>query len=64
MLESIEKTPFFNAVRFDTIVGTFALPTWGGNRDHAGWKMIGLDHQMAYQAPFGYYDGPDGGSAR
>ena len=33
VLRDIEKTPFFQTIRFDTIVGTFALPTWGGNRD-------------------------------
>jgi hypothetical protein len=21
-----------------------------------GWKLIGVDHQMQYQPPFGYYD--------
>jgi gluconate 2-dehydrogenase gamma chain len=56
LLHDIEKTPFFEAARFDTIVGTFALPAWGGNRDHAGWHLIGLDHQPAFQPPFGYYD--------
>lgn len=56
VLQSIEKTPFFQAVRFDTICGTFALPTWSGNRDHSGWRLIGLTHQPAFQPPFGYYD--------
>ena len=56
VIRAIEKTPFFQAVRFDTIVGTFALPTWGGNRDHAGWQMIGLEHQPRFQPPFGAYD--------
>jgi gluconate 2-dehydrogenase gamma chain len=56
VIRAIEKTPFFQAVRFDTIVGTFALPTWGGNRDYAGWHLIGLEHQMAFQPPFGAYD--------
>jgi gluconate 2-dehydrogenase gamma chain len=56
VIRAIEKTPFFQAFRFDTIVGTFALPTWGGNRDHAGWQMIGLDHQDRFQPPFGAYD--------
>ena len=51
-----EKTPFFQTVRFDTIVGTFALPSWGGNRDYAGWHMLGLEHQPRFQAPFGEYD--------
>jgi gluconate 2-dehydrogenase gamma chain len=56
IIRDIEKTPFFQAARFDTIVGTFALPTWGGNRDYAGWQMLGLAHQPRFQAPFGYYD--------
>jgi gluconate 2-dehydrogenase gamma chain len=56
LLRDIEKTPFFQAVRFDTIVGTFALPTFGGNRDYVGWHMLGLEHQPRFQAPFGYYD--------
>jgi gluconate 2-dehydrogenase gamma chain len=56
VIRAIEKTPFFLAVRFDTIVGTFALPTWGGNRDYAGWHMIGLEHQPRFQPPFGAYD--------
>ena len=56
VLHEIEKTPFFQALRFDTIVGTFALPSWGGNRDYAGWHLLGFEHQMRFQAPFGYYD--------
>jgi gluconate 2-dehydrogenase gamma chain len=56
LLRDIEKTPFFEAARFDTIVGTFALPTRGGNRDYAGWHLLGFEHQPSFQAPFGYYD--------
>lgn len=56
LLHDIEQTPFFQTVRFATIVGTFALPTYGGNRDYAGWHLIGLDHQPRFQAPFGFYD--------
>ena len=56
VLRQVEKTPFFQAVWFDTIVGTFGLPTWGGNRDYAGWHMLGFEHQPSFQAPFGYYD--------
>lgn len=56
VLRDIEHTAFFQAVRFDTIVGMFALPAWGGNRDHAGWHLIGLEHQAQFEAPFGYYD--------
>src|SRR5262245_61255540 len=56
VVRAIEKTPFFQAIRFGTIVGTFALPAWGGNRDYAGWHMIGLEHQPRFQPPFGAYD--------
>ena len=56
LLRQIEKTPFFNAVRFDTIVGAFGLPTRGGNNNYAGWHMLGFDHQPVFQPPFGYYD--------
>ena len=56
VLREIEQTPFFQNARFDTIVGTFGLPTWGGNRDFAGWRLLGFEHRPAFQAPFGYYD--------
>ena len=56
LLRAVEKTAFFRMLRFDTIAGTFALPQYDGNRNHAGWQLIGLSHQPAYQAPFGYYD--------
>ena len=56
LLRDIEKTPFFEALRFDTVVGMFALPSWGGNRDFAGWHMLGLMHAARYDPPFGYYD--------
>ncbi len=56
LLRSIEQTPFFRAVRFDTIVGMFALPKWGGNRDYAGWHLLGFTHQARFEPPFGFYD--------
>lgn len=56
VLREVEQTPFFQMARFDTIVGTFGLPAYGGNQDYAGWHMIGFDHQPRFQAPFGYYD--------
>jgi gluconate 2-dehydrogenase gamma chain len=56
LLRDVETSAFFQTARFDTIVGTFALPTWGGNRDYAGWHMLGFEHQPRFQAPFGFYD--------
>ncbi len=33
---------FFNMLRTHTIEGMFADPIYGGNRDFAGWKLIGF----------------------
>ena len=56
LLREIEHMPFFTALRFDTLAGTFALPGWGGNRDFAGWRLLGMTHQARFDPPFGYYD--------
>ena len=55
-LTSIEKTPFFTAVRNHTIIGMFASPKHGGNQDEIGWKLIGYEDTLNFRAPFGYYD--------
>jgi gluconate 2-dehydrogenase gamma chain len=55
-LRSIEATPFFGAMRMLTIVGLFSLPTYGGNRDQLGWKLVGFDDLHVWAPPFGYYD--------
>jgi hypothetical protein len=34
----IENSEFFETVRVHTIVGFFANPEYGGNRDQIGWK--------------------------
>jgi len=57
VLKTIEKTPFFQQVRVHTISGFFAGPEHGGNRDHAGWKLIGFEGKFHYAPPFGDYDG-------
>jgi gluconate 2-dehydrogenase gamma chain len=56
ILRQIEQTPFFQTLRAETIIGTFALPIWGGNREHAGWRLIGFEHQPIFRPPFGFYD--------
>jgi hypothetical protein len=58
LLEAIEKSSFFELLRFHTLVGTFALPSWGGNRNEAGWKLIGFEDAHVFRPPFGYYDDP------
>lgn len=56
LLTEIEKGEFFEAVRYLTMVGAFANPSYGGNRDRAGWAMLGFDPRPAHAPPFGYYD--------
>jgi gluconate 2-dehydrogenase gamma chain len=57
LLKAIEKTEFFQQVHFHTILGFFGHPMYGGNRDMVGWKLIGVEHAMRFEPPFGYYDG-------
>jgi gluconate 2-dehydrogenase gamma chain len=56
LLRQIETSPFFALLRYLTICGTFALPDYGGNRNHVGWNLVGFDHRHAWQPPFGFYD--------
>lgn len=56
LLKSVEKSEFFAQVRVHSVLGFLGHPKYGGNRDMAGWKVIGFEHRMAYQPPFGYYD--------
>ena len=60
VLSAIEKSEFFETVRTHTLIGMFANPSYGGNRDQAGWKLIGFEDAMAFQPPFGYYDRENG----
>lgn len=55
-LTAAEQTPFFGQFRFLTLAGMFAMPSYGGNRDHAGWRLIGFEHRHHWSPPFGYYD--------
>jgi len=55
-LEGIEKTPFFERMRFLTVLGLLALPSYGGNRDKSGWKLVGFVDRHVWEPPFGHYD--------
>jgi len=55
-LVSIESGDFFQGVRALTLIGLFALPQYGGNRDGIGWRLIGFNDQHAFTPPFGFYD--------
>jgi gluconate 2-dehydrogenase gamma chain len=55
-LKRVEHTPFFDAMHLLTLFGMFSTPSYGGNRDRAGWKLLGFEDMHAFQPPFGYYD--------
>ena len=56
-LKTQEATPFFGLVRFLVIAGTFSHPSYGGNHDKLGWRLIGFDDRHAWAPPFGDYEG-------
>ncbi|MGA3073590.1 MAG: gluconate 2-dehydrogenase subunit 3 family protein [Bryobacteraceae bacterium] len=60
LLEAIENSEFFEQVRTHSIMGFFGNPSYGGNRDLVGWKLIGFEDRFHFEPPFGYYDGPGG----
>jgi gluconate 2-dehydrogenase gamma chain len=55
-LRTVETTRFFDQARLLTLCGMLSMPKYGGNRDGAGWKMMGFEDQHVFDAPFGYYD--------
>lgn len=55
-LASREGGGFFERIREMTILGFFAMSSYGGNRDHLSWDLIGFEGHGAWSAPFGYYD--------
>jgi len=61
LVRAIEKTEFFDLLRVHTVMGFFGNPSYGGNRNQAGWKLIGFEDRHAFHRPFGYYDDPKNG---
>ena len=55
-LRTVDDTPFFEATRLLTVLGMFSQPTYGGNRNGAGWKLLGFEDRHFFQPPFGHYD--------
>jgi hypothetical protein len=47
---------FLQIIWYDTLCGFLIDPEGGGNRDFAGWKVIGRDPAHSFSPPFGYYD--------
>jgi gluconate 2-dehydrogenase gamma chain len=55
-LKQVDQTPFFVTTRLLTLFGMFSRPEYGGNRNGAGWKLLGFEDAHAFAPPFGYYD--------
>lgn len=56
-LRTQEQGDFFAMAREMTIYGFFAMSSYGGNKGHIGWKLIGFGgHHGAWTYPFGHYD--------
>jgi gluconate 2-dehydrogenase gamma chain len=47
---------FFQTIRTHTVFGFLADPSSGGNRDYAGWKVVGRDPAFTFSPPYGFYD--------
>jgi gluconate 2-dehydrogenase gamma chain len=47
---------FFQTIRMHTLFGFLVDPEGGGNRNYAGWKVIGRDPAHSFSPPFGFYD--------
>jgi gluconate 2-dehydrogenase gamma chain len=62
ILHLMDETDFFRFIRWGTIAGFLANPSYGGNRGGAGWRWMGFEDRFVWREPFGYYDreGADG----
>lgn len=55
-LAGVDGQQIFGMFRFMTVLGVFANPEYGGNRNRAGWELLNFKPAMAHFPPFGYYD--------
>jgi len=51
-----ETTQFFSTAKALTLMGFFAMSSYGGNKDNIAWDLIGFEGHGVAQPPFGYYD--------
>jgi gluconate 2-dehydrogenase gamma chain len=56
IMKAREKTPFFQQLRSVSLLGVFGNPSYGGNRNKAGWQLLGFEDRYVWQPPFGDYD--------
>jgi gluconate 2-dehydrogenase gamma chain len=64
VMKRAENQGFFGVLRILTVMGVFADPKYGGNRDLVGFRILDVQHAPAYTPPFGYYDAQELQKAR
>src|SRR5581483_12342342 len=52
LIRAIENTEFFGLLRTHTLYGFLGNPSYGGNRDLVGGKLLGFDDRHVFQPPF------------
>ncbi|HET6577221.1 MAG TPA: gluconate 2-dehydrogenase subunit 3 family protein [Gemmatimonadales bacterium] len=60
LLHELEPTALFQGIWMLTMMGVFAEPSYGGNREDAAQQLLGITRAPTYQPPFGYYDAGKG----
>ena len=56
LMPAVAALPIFALLRYLVAAGMFSDPSYGGNRDRAGWALLGFEDRFAWQPPFGFYD--------
>ena len=51
-----DEPGLFGLIQALTVMGTFSNPSYGGNRDEVGWRLLGFAPAERFDPPFGYYD--------
>lgn len=49
---AVGATDFFTAVRAHTVFGFLCDPAYGGNRDYAGWKVVGYPGRQHHRGGY------------
>jgi hypothetical protein len=57
IIGAVTESTFFELGRLIVLAGVFSDPGYGGNRNGASARILGVQHEAAYQPPFGWYDG-------
>jgi gluconate 2-dehydrogenase gamma chain len=64
LMRERERQPFFDLARTLTIMGVFSDPVYGGGRNNVGDQLLDMQHQPAWQPPFGYYDAQEASATK